>query len=93
MIDYNPTRMCYTCLRTGGFHSDTCADFTTQHIVYPVHTPTTVMEAVQIDAEGSPWPDGVPVWASLSLLVGLVLMGVGFVMRDQAAMVVWSWLN
>jgi hypothetical protein len=83
-----------SCGSLNGRHFNDCLDNQTVRIVYPIDPPTIVMEAAQIDADGLTDGPRVPVGYVVLLFLGLVLMGVGFTLQDEAASwVVWSWLR
>jgi hypothetical protein len=94
---FNPNQ-CMSCGALRGRHFDDCQDNATQVIVMPAPVDTGVpytliMEAPEMPAEGPAWDAR---WLAASVVcfaLGLPLMAVGSVFRDEVASAVWSWLR
>ena len=53
----------------------------------------TVAKASQRPVDGRTWRDGIPLWAMVCIVSGLVLMAIGFLSQDPVARWVWSVLH
>lgn len=46
-----------------------------------------------MDVQGRNVPGGAPVWALALIFAGSVLIGLGLVMADPGARMVWAWIT
>lgn len=93
------TPRCMSCLQTHGRHLDTCLDFGTVIIPPPEDyvTMTGVIRALDKHPESHRAPSAgiprVPAWALASVFFGAVLIGVGFLMNQPVAHLVYWMLH
>jgi hypothetical protein len=87
LADVDTERLCYTCLGIGR-HLHTCMD--PGSTLRLVDDTTRVLQPVQIAAERLATDNRVSVWGCVSLVTGVALMAVGFLLNDPVATAIFG---